>query len=453
MKKSLLLLSMIFALAISSHAQNTDNPWFIGLSTNYADFNAVERSVGDFFTDADWMGKTIPGMIRVGRNISPSFNASAVIATLKLDPTKLNEIPLDRTIATDNFWKYGVQLEYKFANDYLLKQNSWFDPYIYLGMNGSVIDEVTYLSSSMGVGVNFWIIENFGVNAQGSYDYNWEFNDYFHYSFGLVVRFGATKDSDGDGISDKKDLCPDVFGLAQFNGCPDTDGDGIPDMDDLCPNTPGLAEFAGCPDTDGDGIPDKDDLCPMVAGLPEFDGCPDMDGDGIPDKDDLCPEIFGPAEYRGCPDTDGDGVPDNLDRCPDEPGPASNNGCPVPVVVVPVEVVEALNFNAENIQFNTSSSTIHNESFDELDNIIEIMNDYPDTRFAIDGYTDNTGSVDFNLKLSVDRANSVKNYFVENGISANRLEANGHGINNPIATNDTGEGRAKNRRVEIKLID
>ena len=452
MKKIVLLLSMVVALAITSQAQNTDNPWFIGLSTNYTDFNAVERSVGDFFSDTDWMGKTVPGMLRVGRNINPSFNASAIIATVKLDPEKLNKIPLDRQISNDNFWKYGVQLEYKFANDYLLKQNSWFDPYIYLGMNGSVIDEVTYLSSSMGVGVNFWIIENFGVNAQGSYDYNWDFNDYFHYSFGLVVRFGNTKDSDGDGVSDKKDLCPDVFGLAEFNGCPDTDGDGIPDMDDLCPNVAGLAEFAGCPDSDGDGIPDKDDLCPLVAGIPEFDGCPDRDGDGIPDKDDLCPDIPGPAKYRGCPDTDGDGIPDNLDRCPDEAGPASNDGCPVPVIV-PVAIVEALSFNAESIEFETSSSKIHSESFDELDEIVKIMEEYPDTKFAINGYTDNTGRAEFNLQLSKDRANSVKKYFTGKRISASRLEANGYGISSPIATNVTREGRAKNRRVEIKLVE
>jgi len=450
MKKIVLLLSMFVALAITSQAQNTENPWLIGLSTNYVDFNAVERSVGDFFTDADWMGKTIPGMIRIGRNISPSFNASAIIATVKLDPEKLNDIPLNRQISNDNFWKYGVQLEYKLANDYLLKQDSWFDPYIYLGMNGSAIDDVTYLSSSMGVGVNFWIIENFGVNAQGSYDYNWDFNDYFHYSFGLVVRFGNTKDSDGDGVSDKKDLCPDAFGLDEFNGCPDIDGDGIPDMDDLCPNTPGLAEFAGCPDTDGDGIPDKDDLCPLVPGLPEFNGCPDTDGDGIPDKDDLCPEILGPVKYRGCPDTDGDGVPDNRDRCPDEAGPASNDGCPIPVVV-PVPVDDLVGFKTKDIEFNTSSSTIHKESFDELDDILKIMNEYPGTKFTIHGFTDNTGNAEFNLQLSKDRANSVKKYFTNKGINANRLEAKGFGIKNPIATNNTKEGRQKNRRVEIKV--
>jgi hypothetical protein len=71
-----------------------------------------------------------------------------------------------------------------------------------------------------------------------------------------VFKFGG-KDTDGDGIYDKDDACPEVAGLAQFNGCPDTDGDGIQDSEDACPEVAGLAAFNGCPDTDGDGIADK----------------------------------------------------------------------------------------------------------------------------------------------------------------------------------------------------
>ena len=317
-------------------------------------------------------------------------------------------------------------------------------------MNGSSIDEIAYLSSSMGIGINIWFIEKLGVNFQGAYDYNWDFNDYMHYSIGLVTRFGKVKDQDGDGIIDKRDLCPEVYGLAEFDGCPDTDGDGIPDNDDACPQVAGLAEFNGCPDTDGDGIIDQKDECPQVGGLAEFNGCPDKDGDGIPDHLDNCPDIAGLAEFNGCPDNDGDGVPDHLDKCPNEAGPASKKGCPLPVIV-PVEVKELIGFNTEDIEFEISSSTILKESFDELDNIVKIMNDYPDTRFTIYGYTDITGPKDFNLKLSKERANSVKKYFTNKGIDPSRLEANGFGIQNPIAPNNTREGQAKNRRVEINV--
>ena len=110
----------------------------------------------------------------------------------------------------------------------------------------------------------------------------------------------------------------------------DSDGDGISDSDDDCPEVAGLAAFNGCPDSDGDGIEDSKDDCPTVAGLKSLNGCPDADGDGVSDADDTCPDEAGPAANNGCPwpDTDGDGVLDKDDVCPDVPGTVANNGCP-----------------------------------------------------------------------------------------------------------------------------
>jgi len=111
------------------------------------------------------------------------------------------------------------------------------------------------------------------------------------------------RDRDKDGVNDKKDKCPDVPGLKEFEGCPDTDEDGIPDPEDNCPEVAGPEENKGCPDTDGDTVLDKDDACPEVAGLVELNGCPDADEDGIADGDDECPEEAGPAATEnGCPE-------------------------------------------------------------------------------------------------------------------------------------------------------
>ena len=146
---------------------------------------------------------------------------------------------------------------------------------------------------------------------------------------GINLTFGRKPlDKDKDGIADKKDECPDVPGIAEFNGCPDRDGDHVPDKSDICPDIPGLPAFNGCPDRDGDGIVDSQDICPDEPGLPEFNGCPDKDGDKIMDKDDECPDVPGLPDFKGCPDRDGDGVQDKLDQCPDKPGPVSNDGCP-----------------------------------------------------------------------------------------------------------------------------
>ena len=151
----------------------------------------------------------------------------------------------------------------------------------------------------------------------------------------------APIDSDGDGIPDATDDCPNEPGPSSNNGCPvadpDTDGDGVPDSTDACPSDPGPADNNGCPvtDSDGDGIPDTDDNCPNEAGPASNNGCPvaapDGDGDGVPDAEDACPDDPGPADNYGCPvaDADGDGTPDANDDCPNLAGPVSNHGCPV----------------------------------------------------------------------------------------------------------------------------
>jgi OmpA-OmpF porin, OOP family len=166
----------------------------------------------------------------------------------------------------------------------------------------------------------------------------------------VVVRIEET-DSDGDGVLDKDDPCPDQpedkDGFEDMDGCPepDNDKDGVLDAADKCPLLPGPADNAGCPeetpkDRDGDGIPDKLDKCPDQAedrdGFQDEDGCPELDNDndGIVDSADKCPNELGPIQNLGCPivDKDGDGINDPQDKCPDEPedkdGFQDEDGCP-----------------------------------------------------------------------------------------------------------------------------
>ncbi len=143
-----------------------------------------------------------------------------------------------------------------------------------------------------------------------------------------LVELKGCPDKDKDGVADKDDVCPDDAGLVKLNGCPDKDGDGVIDKDDACPDIAGLVELKGCPDKDGDGVTDSEDACPDEKGLAKFKGCPDKDGDDVMDKEDACPDVAGLAAFKGCPDKDGDGVEDKLDLCPDKPGSVSNKGCP-----------------------------------------------------------------------------------------------------------------------------
>ncbi|MDD3738326.1 MAG: OmpA family protein [Lentimicrobiaceae bacterium] len=301
---------------------------------------------------------------------------------------------------------------------------------------------------------------------------NKEINDHFGFaSLGLQIRFKSS-DRDGDGVPDKKDLCPDEYGTVELMGCPDKDGDGIADKDDECPNEPGLAEFNGCPDTDGDGIPDHKDECPNEAGskelngcpdkdgdgipdhkdecpnefgLAEFNGCPDTDGDGIPDKDDECPDLRGPKSTRGCPDTDGDGIPDKDDDCPTVPGTAANRGCPETPKGPSVEIFKV-------VYFNTASSVVISKYTKDLNEVADLMKQHSDVKVSVAGHADSRGDEGYNMRLSEKRADYVINYLAKKGIEKERIIKSFHGITQPAAPNDGPTNWAKNRRVEIKSV-
>ena len=450
-KISLASLALI-ATVSSVQAQDENNKWSIGFGVNTVDIR-TPHDFGQFLKD--WGGPSdlnvLPAITKlsVARYIGAGFSAE-VDGSLNKIKKGFNGVSQD-----ESFWNANLQA--KFALRRLFTTESgWFDPYLKLG-GGYTSYKSEYSEKDgavkllAGGGINFWFTDHLGLNVQTGYNHGFQKDgtDYFQHSAGIVIKFGA-KDTDKDGIPDKDDACPDVAGPKEFNGCPDTDGDGIPDKDDACPDVAGLKEFDGCPDTDGDGIADKDDACPEVAGLKEFNGCPDTDGDGVADKDDKCPDVAGPAENGGCPwpDTDGDGVLDKDDLCPNEAGPASNNGCPEPND----DDQKRLNQYAKTILFDTGKASIKFESAEILNQIINVLKKFPNSRFRIEGHTDSTGKKAKNIELSQNRADAVKVYLIQGGIASDRLESKGYGPEKPIASNKNKKGRELNRRVEINLI-
>jgi len=267
-----------------------------------------------------------------------------------------------------------------------------------------------------------------------------------------IAEFNGCPDTDKDGIQDSEDECPEQPGISAFNGCPDTDADGIKDSEDACPEKPGTAQFQGCPDTDKDGLPDNKDNCPDVAGPIDNKGCPfgDRDGDGIIDKDDSCPDTPGPVENAGCPysDLDGDGVYDKDDRCPQTPGVVENQGCPE----IKQEEQEVLNTAFSNLEFETGKDVIKTSSFESLDKLAELLIKKTDWKLEIAGHTDDVGSEASNLALSEKRSKAVGKYLESKGVPVTQLIVKWFGESKPIADNSTAEGRAQNRRVELKVI-
>lgn len=370
----------------------------------------------------------------------------------------------------------------------LWNRGSQFVPYATTGVNGVYEfkqDNQFGVQVPVGLGIDIKIGTSAYLNAQVEYRFGLlENRNNIHAGIGLKYLLGESSrerkvllkpiDTDKDGIPDDEDDCPNVPGLAEFNGCPDTDGDGIPDHLDLCPDIAGPASGKGCPDSDGDGVIDPEDECPNLPGpaenngCPEFDrdndgipdhlddcpdepgpaatnGCPDSDGDGIPDREDRCPDQPGEARYDGCPDTDGDGVHDGIDKCPHTPGDPANDGCPI----VKKEVKEILDFARRAVQFEVGRAMLQSQSYVVLDQIVDIMKENPSYGLQISGHTDNTGNTTSNLDLSAQRAKSCYDYLIQKGISSDRLDFVGYGEDRPIATNDTVEGRKLNRRVEF----
>ena len=460
LKMALVALLVVAGLS-NVNAQDENNPWAIGFGVNAVDFYPanIEGMVTpsgnsttwfDEFANADSHYNMIPSISRlsVGRYLADGFSFEAA--------GTLNKIEFYGDMPKGDLSYFGLDGAVKYDLNKVIGETSWFDPNVFIGGGYSWIDAKGTGTFNGGAGANFWFSENIGLNIQTTYKHSFDSDmvkQHFQHAAGIIIKFGGV-DTDGDGVYDKNDACPEVFGLKEFKGCPDSDNDGIVDGDDACPNTAGIAALNGCPDADGDGIADDKDACPNVKGTKANKGCPDTDGDGIVDGKDKCPKVAGPKANNGCPwgDADKDGVLDNVDKCPQVAGVASNNGCPE-VKVISEESKAALQELARTVYFNTSRSTFKSETHGRLDMIAGIMNEYPKAKFHIEGHTDSTGSSAGNQRLSTSRANAVKDYLITKGVSAANLTAQGYGEDQPVGSNATRSGRANNRRVEIKLVN
>ena len=470
------------AFASRSQAQTPDQKWGI---SGYASTLQYHGDLGESYWNTDHL--TYGGGLTLSRYVTKGIdiNLSGNQATLRFPADAGTFNSMGRRFYA-NVTNLGLGFKFKLNNGWALKEESVIQPYILLQPGLAVVYSDRYANSTNAVshtsfgsfdgqaalGLTFRITPGFSLFAQagqhyldrdddrldgvssGSSNFTDKYDRYMQFSAGLTANFGRPKDTDGDGVPDRKDKCPDTPAGVKVDvvGCPvDTDGDGIADYLDKCPTEKGVASLQGCPDSDSDGVADGDDKCPNTPAGVKVDatGCPlDADGDGVPDYLDKCPNT--PAGVKvdatGCPlDRDGDGVPDYEDRCPDRPGPASNKGCPE----MKAETKKILQEATKYINFDFNKATLKPSSFPKLDQMVQIMNDYPDYSLSIAGHTDSKGADDYNLRLSYERAASARKYMLDHGIPAERIESRGYGETKPIADNATAAGQALNRRVDF----
>jgi outer membrane protein OmpA-like peptidoglycan-associated protein/outer membrane protein W len=290
-----------------------------------------------------------------------------------------------------------LTLKYNFLPDAV------FRPYLGLGVNVTSFYSVNAapfgLSKTTG-----------GVAAQGGFDIKM----FGHWFFNADVKFARVRpvlDFDGERIGHLK-VDPLLFGIGigyRFGGSPAVAAAPLAAPAPIPPPPP--------MDSDGDGVPDTLDKCPNTPR-----------GVGV--------------DVNGCPlDSDGDGVPDYLDKCPGTPAglKVDVNGCEIEEMVL------------SGVTFETASATLTAQSSDVLDKVVAVLLLRPQSTAEIHGYTDNRGSEEYNQRLSERRAAAVVDYLAEHGIPSAHLNAKGYGKANPVATNDTAEGRAQNRRVTVEF--
>jgi len=353
--------------------------------------------------------------------------------SLQLSPAEVNRLSIF-TVHLDAIWHPII--------------HNWFVPFVGLGASFSTLFPQNDYATDPDPGVNavaglkFYPWDTVGLRADLRYllriptasdavDGRSEVMGHdLLFSFGLFVSLG--------GEEEKK--VPVIL---------DTDGDGIIDQSDACPLVPGQQSAQGCPDKDGDTLADDQDRCPDEAGPVPDKGCPDKDGDTLVDLDDRCPTEPGPVVLKGCPDVDEDTIANLDDRCPTIPGLIEHGGCPPPP---PPELVQKFSGAIKGITFEQNKDIIRKTSFVTLDEAVKVMLDYPQIRLLIEGHTSAEGKRELNLDLSDRRARSVKQYMVDKGVTADRIDTKGFGPDVPVAKNNTEANRAKNRRIEFKIF-
>lgn len=386
------------------------------------------KSQKDF--DADQ--KMFPGIaINYLKGINSNLDWSLQINGSFPDSAFKNDLQKDKSL----FLQTGIAARARFFS-----KEKIVNPFLSLGFNAAYYKKQGSIMIPFGPGIEFNYRDFFvTVNIQYQLPLTHQLNSSFHYSLGI------------GGIIAKRKKQKSLQKPNAVSTVSDKDGDGLIDSVDNCPDQPGLLTFHGCPDTDSDGIMDKEDKCPQVFGIPKYIGCPvpDTDKDGINDEEDECLVVIGISRYKGCPipDTDKDGVNDEEDKCIEMPGPRENFGCPL----IKKELTEKMKIAAKNIFFKTGSYELLPKSYPALDEIVGILKEQKDLKLLVEGHTDGDGTNTANQVLSERRAKAVVDFIIGKGIDSGRLNSIGYGEEKPLADNSTIEGRATNRRVELKL--
>jgi len=425
-----LVLTLGLALAAPAAAQITGRPLEVSGSAGWFIPDGRARMQTSLATQATLGWRVLPGL---------SIEGHATFG-----PSHADTLPHQR----HNFTQAGVDFRWN-----LRDAESKTVPYVLTGAgvgeshtSGHPPDKLQKGSASLGLGLLQTVFNQRTYLRLEVRDMMFrerealEFSNHIAVTAGIqFIIGGKVIDSDRDSVYDGIDKCPNtpIGCIVDKNGCPaDSDGDGVCDGLDKCPNTPkgATVDAQGCPkDSDGDGVLDGIDQCPNTP-----TGCT--------------------VDVHGCPaDADSDGVCDGVDVCPNTPRGlrVDARGCPIEVMDKETQLLDTGMIRLSNVQFDTGKDSIKAGSYAVLDSVGMVLEQYPTLKIEVGGHTDNRGTPDKNQKLSEARAASVLRYVTAKfpAINAGQFTSKGYGQSAPIAPNSTTAGRAKNRRVEFKVMN
>ncbi len=480
------IVCILMLMALPGLAEDLDGRFGVGVESAAMKLVGGERDYSD-------VNPNYALNIRYG--VSPHLSLEGAGKALWLRPAATfpgDEVGLEWTAARKlytTFWQMRFGLLYHMLPEAKLSPYMGFG----LGLSSFRVKDATYLDDRGGFFPGGPIVEGYdeagnlqeldAMHFSGTLTagLEWMLRSSFALDLGLRYHLFPSNDLDNIGMSadsytegsgwgadhvDANNGMAELYlGMTWFFGSVDSDGDGIPNGEDDCPDAAedmdGFQDGDGCPDldNDGDGIPDANDRCPDLAedvdGFQDNDGCPepDNDGDGIADSVDRCPDtaedVDGFQDDDGCPelDNDGDGVADTADHCPNTPAgvQVDEKGCPQVAEIKQALVLKGVNFL-------TGSDELTPDSLTGLAEVARSLVAYPEVRVEIQGHTDSAGAAAFNESLSLKRAESVRDHIVTYGVDIRRLRAVGYGERFPIASNSNADGRSLNRRVEIHRI-
>ena len=380
----------------------------------------------------------------------------------------LEQIRIGKSLKNSNFIRLDIShsskakiIESTINVGHNFKNKTKLTPYMFAGIGVQKNNKIHSSSRilSIGIGAKYKVTKKADIFLEAKAS---KVNNTHSKHYGIIagvdyaignLNFGIN-DKDHDGVADNIDKCPNTPKdiMVDKNGCPlDNDKDGVPNYLDKCPATPNgvKVDKNGCPlDDDKDGVPNFWDECPNTPKGVKINasGCPivkDSDSDGIPDNIDKCPRtpIGVKVDSNGCAiDSDKDGIPDYLDECPNTKKNVVVNatGCPL-----------TYNFN---VHFRSGDAKLTLRNIEGIVKFAKFLKANPEYSAKIEGYTDNTGPEDYNVELSEKRARAVYEALIKLGVSPKRLSYKGYGSANPIASNNTEEGKRLNRRVVAKLF-